>query len=68
MGILVVMIAVIIMISKGITEILTAKPISTKNPQAISKDATNTARNSGLANPIGIFRMLRFFLIDFIKA
>ncbi|MCK7460675.1 MAG: hypothetical protein MZU84_00600 [Sphingobacterium sp.] len=51
-GILVVAIAVIIMISRGIAAILTEKPISISTPQTISKDATNCARNSGFVNPI----------------
>jgi hypothetical protein len=47
-----VIIAVIMIINRGIEAILTHKPINIKIPQTISKDATKDARNSGFANPI----------------
>jgi len=49
---LVVVIAVIIIISKGIAATRTEKPIRISTPQIISNDPTSSARNSGFANPI----------------
>ena len=51
-GIFVVVIAVIMIIKSGIAAILVEKPIIMNAPQAISKEATKYARNSGLAKPI----------------
>ena len=44
--------AVIIIIRSEIEVNRITNPIKTNNPQIISKDATNSAKNSGFENPI----------------
>jgi len=52
MGILVVAIAVIMIMNRGIAAILTENPINMSVPHIISNEATKDARNSGFVKPI----------------
>ena len=60
MGILVVIIAVNMIVSRGIAANRTDNPMSIRIPQAISNVATKDDRNSGLAKPIASKRPVPF--------